>query len=189
MAVEVDELEAGGQEALDLAAELRFELGGVDAAQEVAGGEGAEAGEEGAVRAEERAHLGPRGERALASHEGEVDPRVQLGPVAQPFDGAVQGAAVGDHAAGGDDPLLVSPQGSQGHAGVEADVVGRDDEGLQRPGLGASAGSGAAVPSTGAGRPRRRGWRISGKRVTSSRKIFRMTPGDDRVERPRVRGK
>ena len=155
VAVGVDEPEAGGEEALDLAAQLGFDLRGIDPAQGIADGEGAEARQEGAVRADEGGHLCRRRERALA-HEGEVDSDVELRAVAQAVDRVVDGVARRDDAAGGDDPLVVGLQGSQGQAGVEADVVGRDDELSQWPGVGSLDGLGTGSAS-GRCRPAGRG--------------------------------
>ena len=86
-----------------------------------------------------------------------MDAYVELRTVAQGIEGCFESAAVGDDAAGGHDAVVVRPQRSERHAGMEADVVGRDDERSQWLGMGASKGS--AAP---AGRSRRRGWRISG---------------------------
>ena len=84
--------------------------------------------------------------------DADVEPR----PVAQQLDGVRRGrgrSATTLH--GGDDPLVVGLRGPAGHAGVEADVVGRDDEGLQaaRAGAAASGGSGRRVPPAPASPP------------------------------------
>src|SRR5439155_607650 len=52
-----------------------------------------------------------------------------------------------------------------------------------------SAGGGSAAFSGVGCSCRRRGWRISGYRWTSSRRILKITDGEERVDSPRLRGK
>ena len=184
--VEVDHRQPRRQQALDLPAQLALDLLAADPAAQVAADERRPTRQQRAVPAEEARHLARRRQRALPDQR-QVRPDVELRPRPQALHGVVEGAPVGGDAHRGHDAVLVGVQRAAVERGMEPDVVGGDDEAPHPRAAGAPAG--AASPGAGAGRARRRGRRISGYRRTSSRRMRRMTAGEESVERPRVRGK
>ena len=87
-----------------------------------------------------------------------MNSNVERAAVPETAHGVVEGGTVRDDAAGGDDAVVMGFDGAAGHAGMEADVVGSDDE----PGAQFLTGSVGRVSDDGAALLRRRGFRISG---------------------------
>ena len=192
VSVRVLERDPGGEERFDLCAELALDLVDPDAPGEVARHEVVVAAVQQAAGADERLDVRRNG---TLFDEGEVDADRQLRIVAEPLDRMLERRAVRHDAARGDDPRFVGQQRAVGHAAVETDVVGGDDEAVHvvegrtpssaRPRAGRLSSRGR----TGASAAPKALRRISGYNATSSRKILKITAGDDKCDTPRVRGK
>ncbi len=179
MRVEMAHGEPGVHRGLDLASSLALELREGDATRVVAPQESAVVGQQRVVAVEQGRDLRRRRERALA-HEGEVHADVEVRRAAELLGRVAEGLPVRHDAAGGEDAVAMSAQDPARDAGVQADVVAGREEDLRQS---------CAFATTVIAPTLRRGCFISGYRDTSSRRILTITPADDSVDRPRVRGK
>ena len=181
MRIDVSDREAGVGDTPELAARFARDVGAIDPALVIALHEGAVAGKERAVGADERTDFAARRQRSLPD-ERQMRAHVQVGHTAQEAGGVLEVLAAGDDAAGGEDPFAMRSQDAARDARMQTDVVaGRDQE--------ADRSSAAAATTAPRAALRRRGRFISGYSDTSSRRIFTITPTDESVDRPRVRGK
>jgi len=137
--VGVDHRQPGGEQPLDLQPQLGFDLGQGETAEDEPLRQGRIAGEQRPVTADQRGDALRRRQRPFAD-QGQVDSDVQR-KAAELLDGGLERAADRGDAHRGDDPGVRGGESAAGHAGMEADVVGGDDELLQ----GTTAGAPAAA--------------------------------------------
>ena len=164
------------EDALQLRVELAAHVVGIEAAGQAAAHDRAVAQRERAPGVDERRDL-PRGQqRRVLPDEREVGAQLEGGHVAQHRRGVVERPADRQQRRRGDDPVLVGPPHRRVDAPGQPEVVGGDD----RAG---GVTTGPSDPATGT-------TCLSSLRSrTISPTIVRMTPNEDSVETPRVRGK
>ncbi len=112
VAVQMRDGQACCEHALDLRAQLALDVNAAPQQQEL--------------------HVTPWHRRAGRQRhlfdEGEMDADFERRHVAQPRNGVIEGGSVRHDAARRDDPVAVGADRPRGHAAIEADVVGSDDE-------------------------------------------------------------
>ena len=174
MGVEVAELQAEVEPGLHLGAQLAADVVEVDPTGCRAGHEGSVGQRESSGAVHERRHFTGAEQGRVLADEREVDAGSQAGSGAQ-HGGGVRGIpADGEERGGGDDPVDVCPPDGCVDPSAQAQVVGIDDQRSRH-----------RSPSRSRGRTDL----SSCLRSRISPRMVRITPADDRVDTPRVRGK
>ena len=175
MGVHVRDRHADAEHALQLGVELAAHVVGVEATGQAATDDGAVAQRERAPGVDEGRDLPGGQQRRVLPDEREVRAQLEGRQVAQHRRGVVERTADGQQRRRRDDAVLVGLAHRRVDAPGQPEVVGRDDE--------QSRHDGTDGPATGT-------TCLSSLRSRSiSPTIVRMTPNEDSVETPRVRGK
>ena len=173
--VDMRHRDAGAHHPVQLGVQLTTHVVGIDPSGETASDDRAVAQRKRPSRVHQRGDLPTGQQRRVLADEGQVRTQLEARQVAEDGHRIVELAADGEQRGGGHDALLVPTPHCSVHAAGQSQVVRRHDEQTRH--------ERCPEPVTGAR------CRSSPRSSAISLSMARMTPREESVETPRVRGK